>query len=668
MPLHFKNYLCAVLLYFMQNRIFLLWLLVTLPIVAAGQVVQQNSRVTDTAKAAINTRNRNTAPKVIPDSIATIDMYKIISIKRDTTFIDTALTIQQEYKHNYLRKDIFGLLPLSNVGQPYNVLYYGLNEYNPFPDFGFKAKHFAYMDVNDINYYNVPTPYTDLFYKSVVEQGQVLDAFITVNTSENLNFAIGYKGLRSVGRYINSISSNGNFRFITSYNTTNKRYKLKLHITAQDFSNGENGGIVNLSNFESGDAPYTERGRLEVYLTDATSIMKGNRYFADHSFRLSKENPNSIVLSHRFTYEHKFFEFTQTTPTARFGQALSSSIFDKTRHNTMYNRVGAAYSNQVVGDIEFYVEDYNYNYYYNSIVLNENGDIEIPNKLSDRINTYGARYWYQKNNWNGSLLVSNSITDQSLANIEASVHYSFNNDNKVRLRYQNMNKLPNLNYRLYQSDYEAYNWFNTFKNEKINNFEVEAETKWFSASVKYTILDDYLYFTESGELPSQDEIPELLVEPFQYSGTINYLSIKANKEFKFWKLALDNTVLYQQADQNDNILNVPDFVTRNTLYFSDHYFKRALYLQTGFTFKYFTKYYANDYNSLIGEFYTQEQREIGDYPLLDFFINAKIKQFRVFFKAEHFNSGFTGYKYYSTPNRPYRDFTIRFGVIWDFFT
>src|SRR5690606_26645677 len=104
------------------------------------------------------------------------------------------------------------------------------------------------------------------------------------------------------------------------------------------------------------------------------------------------------------------------------------------------------------------------------------------------------------------------------------------------------------------------------------------------------------------------------------------------------------------------------------IYFSDHVFKKAMFLQTGFSVNYFTNYYANDYNPLIGEFYVQNQREIGNFPVIDFFINAKVSTARIFLKAEHFNSSFTGYNFYSTPNQPYRDFIIRFGIAWNFFS
>jgi hypothetical protein len=615
--------------------------------------------------------DRNSAtPAVLTDTIATIDMYKMITLQRDTILVDTTLTIQKEYETNYLRKDNFGLLAFPNEGQTYNTLYYGLTKFNPFPEFGFKAKHFAYQEVDDIVYYNVATPYTDLMYRSVLQQGQILDATFAVNTSPNLNLFIGYKGIRSIGKYINSISSNGNFKMGASYNTTDKRYLLKLHFTGQDFSNQENGGIVNLEDFESGEDPFTQRERLDVYFRDATSKMKGNRYFIDHYFRLNKTNPNSLLFHHQFNYENKFYEFLQTTPSDRFGEASKSSINKKTRYNRMYNLLGAAYTNETIGTIEFYLEDYNYNYFYYSVLLNPDGSIRVPNAINDRIDTYGARYTYQKGKLKGTALLSNSITDQSLANIDVQARYTFNERNSISARFQKMNKLPDLNYQLHQSDYAFYNWNNNFNNEKINSLQLDVKTQWVDVSAQYTILDDHLYFRNT-HIPAEgfSQADTLLVAPDQYANTINYFSVKVGKDFKFLKyFGIDNTVLYQNVQQADNVLNVPDLVTRNTFYYTDRWFQDALFIQSGFTFQYFTKYYANDYNPLISEFYIQQERKIGGFPMIDFFVNLKIQEFRLFLKAEHFNSSFSGYDFYSAPNYPYRDFTVRFGIIWDFFS
>jgi len=139
------------------------------------------------------------------------------------------------------------------------------------------------------------------------------------------------------------------------------------------------------------------------------------------------------------------------------------------------------------------------------------------------------------------------------------------------------------------------------------------------------------------------------------------------KEIKVGHFALNNTVLYQKVNDGDGVLNVPEFTTRNTLYYFNHLFNKAMYLQTGVTLNYFTKYYMNAYDPLLAEFYVQNNTQYGAFPRLDFFINAKIRQTRIFLKAEHFNSAFTGYNYYSAPNYSYRDFTVRFGIVWNFF-
>lgn len=612
------------------------------------------------------------APKENPK--ATIDQYRIITLDRDTTYVDTSLTISKEYKFNYLRKDIFGLMPFANEGQTYNTLQFSLTQFTPYPEFGYKGKHFNYLEANQINYYSVATPLTDLYFKSVMDQGQTLDAFQTINTSERFNFSIAYKGLRSLGRYINQLSSTGNFRFTTSYNTLNKRYYANFHFTAQDILNGENGGIVNAEDFESENTDFKNRARLEVYFKDAKSSLKGHRLFLDHSFMINpKKGSNNLYVTHQFNYENKFFEYNQktivstitasdgtTSELLRFGHAyVNGNINDQVRYNKMYNKAGLVYENATLGKFGFFADDFRYNYYYDRVLVLDSG--VIPASLSDNINNIGGQYEYAKNNWKGKFLYANSIVGAHMTNLDASAQYKINDKNKLSFRYRNLNKIPDHVYSLHQSSYAAYNWYHEYKNEKINTIEAVAETQWANASLEFRTLNDFLYF-------SNDDIDSLqLVSPKQYDKTINYVSLKISREFKYWKLALDNTFLFQKVDQPDKILNVPEFVTRNTLYFSDYYFKRALFLQTGFTFNYFTKYFANDYNPVIGEFFVQERKEIGNFPMFDFFVNARIRQTRIFLKAEHFNSALTGNNFYSAPSYPYRDFMIRFGLVWNFF-
>lgn len=608
------------------------------------------------------------------DSIAPIADYKIITIKNDTISVDTAMSIKKHYTFNYLRKDHFGLLPFANEGQTYTVLKYNYKKQNVFPEFGFSAKHFGYLEKEDINYYSAPTPFTELYYKTVMKQGQNLDAFVTLNTSENLNFFIGYKGLRSLGKYINQLSSSGNFRMGASYQSPNKRYLMRTHIAVQDILNQENGGIRDLDLFENTEKPYNKRERLDVYFRDVETVLKGKRLFLNHQYQLNNSFENGLLLTHEFVYEDKRFNYQQGSvfvandTLLRFGNAYQENIDNKTRYYQFFNRVGAAYQSDLLGRFEFFTDLLKYDYHYKSLaILNEN-EI-VPNRIEKNITLLGGKYSYFKNDWKANLLVSSSLGDDKTSNIEADIKYNLAEDIDLAFGYQKLNKMADLNYQLYQSDYVGYNWYHNFKNEKHNAFDFELNTPWGAITANYSVINDKLYFSNEAQAVNQYGLPlQLITTPKQFDGTINYVSVQLQKEFKVGKFALDNTILYQQVDQSQNILNVPQFLTRNTLYYTDAFFSRALQIQTGITFSYFSNYYADGYNPLIGDFYVQDQGKIGNYPVFDFFVNMKVRTARIYLKLEHFNSSMTGYNFYTAPNYPYRDFVFRFGLVWNFFS
>jgi hypothetical protein len=642
----------------MRQLFFLYCLLIAYPSFAQGGAIPSTNSY------------QSKSDTIKKDVIAPIDQYRFISIERDTTYLDTSLTIQREYSFNYLRRDNFGLLAFPNEGQTYNTLQYSLTKYSPYPEFGFKAKHFGFLEANDIKYSSVATPVTELYYKSTMTKGQSVDSFFTLNITPGLNFSIGYRGLRSEGKYINQLASTGSFRFTTNYNTKYFRYELKAHFVSHDILNQENGGITSVSDFESADIRFNNRQRLEVYLNDAESFLKGNRVFADHIFRVnSKAGDNNLFIAHQFNYEYKFFQYSQPTVSStvgnesvnRFGESYATSdIIDQTRYNKMYNKAGLVYENVSLGKFHFFIDDFRSNYYYNQILIRD--DKTIPASLIRNINSVGGQYEYQKNKWKGNFLVTRSVTNQSLSNIDAELNYDLNDEYQFTFGYQSLNKLPNDNYNLYQSSYVSYNWSENFQNEKINALTGTVFSPWVTASVQLTTLQDHLYFADVSTIDKQQ-----IIAPSQYGKTINYVSLKLSKEYKFGKFGFDNTLLYQKVDQQDNILNVPELVTRNTVYITDYFFKKALFFQAGLTLNYFTKYLANEYNPVVGEFFVQNKKELGNFPTVDFFINAKIQRTRIYVKAEHFNSALTGNNFFSSPNNPYRDFTVRFGLIWNFF-
>lgn len=632
-------------------------------------------------KEAAPLKNKtNKKPKTPDAPEITIKDYKIISFARDTTFLDTTLTIQKEYKYNYLRRDDFELMPFANVGQPYNKLGVDFERNTLYPSIGAKAKHDNYFEVEDVDYYNVATPMTDLFFKTTFEEGQLLDALLAFNTSSRLNFSVAFKGFRSLGKYQFNQSESGNFRTTTNYETKNGRYNLRAHIAAQNIETEENGGLSNKEEqFNSADPDFRDRIKVDVLLNDAENRILGKRYFLDHQYKLirkqkdsSRVEKTSLAIGHQFNYETKFYQYIQDAQNPYFGDAFLSSIADRARLKTAYNQLSADFYNATLGALQGNISIYDYVYFFNSKLITADG-LEIQNRLKGQEIAIGANYRKQI----GGFLVNGNMkynVSGELAGsiIDASASYELNDKNAIKFIFHSSSRMPDFNFLLYQSEYENYNWQNTatFEKENINSLQFDLNSKmWGNLSVKYTTIDNYSYFSSD---PSQEIIEgseQAFVKPFQENSSVNHLKVKYNKEIKVGRFALNNTFMYQNVTQDNTVLNVPQFVTRNTLYFSSNVFKKAMYLQTGVTFKYFASYNANAYNPLLGEFYVQNVEEFGGYPILDFFINARVQQTRIYLKAEHFNSGFGATNdFYAAPNYPYRDFVIRFGLVWNFFS
>lgn len=658
----------------MKKTFFLLFLLL-LPLAISAQI-ELKGRPINKKAAAINdslNRDRSRNKKSIKNLEAKIEDYKIISFKNDTTYVDTTLTIFKEYKYNYLRKDNFNLISFSNIGQTYNTLSEDFASTAIMPKFAAQSKHFNYMDVEDIDYYYVPTPLTELMYKTAFEQGQLLDAFFTTNTSKQFNFSIAYKGLRSLGKYQNLLTSTGNFRFTTNYKTKDNTYQVKSHVVMQDVLNHENGGLKDeeIVFFETGEQEHLDRSIFDMNFQNAEGTLKGKRFYLDQNYALIQQkdslSENLLKFNNILSFEDKYYDYSQTKPsTGYFGAAFvsdNSRVFNKVKLEEFTAQLGMLYKNNIIGQFGFALNYTDYNYGYNSIVLLQ--DARIINRIKG--NTLGFKADYTKHIKKfelygelGAIISGNFTGNYLLANMQ----YQFNKDNKLKLQVNSNTKEPNYNYQLFQSDYINYNWQTNFKTTKTNQVSAQFQSeKLLNISLDFSTIDGFTYFNNTQTNPEEPKE----IKPYQNNSTISYLRVKANREFKIGKFALNNTVMFQEVSDDEQSFNVPQIITRNTLYYSNHFFKRALYLQSGVTLNYFTEYYMNAYDPVLSEFYTQTNQKFGNYPRLDFFINAKVRQTRIFIKAEHFNSAWTGYDYYSAPNYPYRDFTVRFGLVWNFF-
>lgn len=615
--------------------------------------------------------------------------YQIISHHRDTTYVDTTLSIQKEYKYNFLRRDDFELMPMANMGQGYTQLGANVGSRKYRPEIGAKARHFGYKELEDVRYYNVPTPLTEMMFKTSFKEGQFLDFLVTANTGRRTNFSLSHLGFRSMGKYRYDEVNAGNFVATFNYQTKNEAYSVRTHYAAQDIEGEEYGGLpFKERQFQSANPRFFDRSRIDLYYTNAMSVARGKRVFLDQNYRLTrsrskdslaKPRKSSLVLGHTIAYETRSFQFIQTAANNYFGDAFSSRIRDKSHLKTLDQEFSATFSNPLLGTLKTKANIYDYRYYFNSLLLTS--EQTIVSALSGQELSIGGDYRKTIGDFSLEAQLDYTLVGELTSHkAQAAAAYYIRKKHRLQIGVESQLRMPDFNFLLYQSEYENFNWQHTsdFQMEDLKKAFLRLDSPvWGHLDASYSRLGNYTYFAglqpiiPIAQRPDDYVFEQVLdnayVKPLQETAEIGLLKIKYQNEIRWGRFALNNTVMYQQVSQENQALNVPEITTRNTLYFSKNIFNNAMFFQTGLTFKYFTAFNMPGYSPVLGEFYTQNSTLLGGYPLIDFFMNGKVKQTRIYLKAEHFNAPITGYDYYVAPGYPFRDFVVRFGLVWNFF-
>ena len=626
----------------------------------------QNSSIADSLMNRFG--DKSTRLNKNPD--AKIQDYLIITRENDTIVVDTSLTIEKYHKINFLREDDFELIPFSNTGIAYNTLSFSAIK-SIKPKMGATNKYISYDSADDVVYYDLPTPFTELMYRSVFEQGQLLDAVYAVNTSRQFNFSISRKGLRSLGNYQNFLSNTSNFSFTTNYLSKNRKLKIRSHYSNQKLFSEQNGGISDsdISNFENGNSQFLDRGVFDPNFENAHNEFLGKRFYSDQTYILKEKdslNNRSLEFFNSVYFEEKKYKFQQKSSDEFFGDSfVSQEINDKLFLNSFNLQTGLVLQSDKFGKFNLglrYIADrYSLeNYQIDDFVDNSQN---INSKTTYLNGSYSKEFSKIKLKLNTENFIFGDNQSNSFSSI---VKFNFKNDNSLALKYTFYSVAPSYNTLLHSSNYENYNWDNEFDNSATNSISLNLIlSNILDLDIDLISVKKHVQFEKLID-DNSPGINNYSIVPVQYLDNLEVLKIKLARKIKFGKFSIDSKLLLQKT-MSDNIINLPEIVSRNTFYYSTDMFKKALYLQTGFGVKYFSKFYMNGYDPLLSELYVQNEKEIGEFPIIDFFINAKIQQTRLYFKFEHFNSSFTGYNYYSAPNYPYRDFTFRFGLVWNFF-
>jgi len=153
--------------------------------------------------------------------------------------------------------------------------------------------------------------------------------------------------------------------------------------------------------------------------------------------------------------------------------------------------------------------------------------------------------------------------------------------------------------------------------------------------------------------------------PVQFTGNVQVLAANLKQDFKAGKFTLENNVVYQLSSHQE-YLPLPTLTLFHNLYYDGLWFK-VLSVQMGVDLRYHTLYYAPSYMPATGQFHVQDQKRIGNYPLMNVYVNAHLKRTRFFAQYYHINNLFMKGDYYSMPYYPLYPAQFRMGLTWNFY-
>lgn len=580
-------------------------------------------------------------------------------------FIDTSFrNLGAYYKWSFSGEDQFGSIRLGNLGQASNNLIYQSKRsiWDIYDFFGLQSE---VLLLENVKQFYVRSPLTEAHYRMGYGRGQVFDIYHTQNVNEFWNVGVHYHRLNSIGNYTNELAKGYKFVANSKYFNPKSKTEVSTFYIQEKREIGQNGGIANINDFE--ENKFEDQILIPVNLEQDQRILKRRVVHNDVAFNLFQVggvndttiSKNSVgptkmekpffKLGHSVKYE-QFIETYQSFGETDFYQNsffaddlfLDSNAFTSVE-NTVYlkGKIGNTSNLRLLTGIK-----HSYNEYSDGNFLLSGNNIGLVSRIGGTVRNIvdvkGKGEYILTGPLAGSVQIESSGELSLYKQLKGFGGYS------VRSFYQNIKT------QFYRSNH--FIWRNNFGKTTENEFTYGVKwSKQGSFTVRTILINDYVYF-------NADAVPA------QNNGLIAINQFELKQNFTFFKfIHFDNRVIYQTVADDNDVLPLPNFISRNALYFEFSLFKNELKCLLGTEVNYFSSYNSPSYNPATGTFYVENKYAIGNYPILNAFANFQLKSARFYLKYEHVNQGFTSGNYYAAPDYalPRRVFVV--GIDWRFF-
>lgn len=554
--------------------------------------------------------------------------------------------------HNYYPRNRSG-----NIGLPSEPLFLKYQQRS----LGFKLYQAPYendmISENQVTFYQTKGPYGSLTGIAGSKQEQMFRMVFSHTFKNRLNLTLRLNRYSSIGFYRRQVSFTDNLYTSSNYTSKKGRAGYYAYFLFNKLKHNESGGISNDSLFLTNDR--ITKQLLPVYLTQARREVRFTTVDINPWFRLNPTEDSSTVLSHivdyKLNYAGNYTKYIDnglaTDQFYPYYYLDTAKTMDSTHWRTITNaghytlRIRPLFTSLQLGVKNEYTQLYQYD---DTTFVNNSVDAGLFVNTT-HVNAFvKAAYIYQGSNQNDYQL-------------EAGVKYRLRiayNVFKVPFEIQAKalieKRRPDFIYNAWYSNH--FVWRNNFSptDKTQAMLSISTTDNRFSMGAFVQNTDNQVFFN-SDATPSQAPI------------TIQSLACFIRKDMLFFRHLGLNAAYVYQASTEENVISVPDHVLSGSLYYQGNLFKKALNLQIGFSCQYFSSFYGYNYMPATNVFYTQPRVSVGDYPYVDFFLNARIRPVRIFVKIDHVTQGFLGGNYSLGAGYLQNDRAFKFGVNWIFF-
>lgn len=563
--------------------------------------------------------------------------------------IDTSINRIQNYSP-YNTNGSYGL-PSSPLTFSYETKKLGFNFYQaPYQNDVLNQHH--------ILYYQTKGPFASLTGIAGSKQEQNFD-FLFSNTLKNkLNITLGFKRYGSLGFYKRQQTFTNNFYTTSHYKSKSNRVGYYAFFLFNKNKHLENGGLTSDTVFK--ENININKQLLALNLSAAKRELRQTTVNFNPWFRLNKNEDSSTVFSHYINYEIEY--------RGNYSKYLDDGISTDNYYNVFY------FDTLKTNDSSHWRNFSNaLNYVLDIKPIHSKLQVGFRNEINQtyqhgfdsviKNNSLQAGFYINDKSYNGFIKASYIVNGGNATDYQIEINNEIIKKLVIRDKSFPYKLLINFSREQRHPDYIYNRWISNHYQWKNNFVPIEK----IQSTIGVSSLDNRFGFgVISQNIKNQIYLNEL-VSPEQTSATIQIMTAFIYKDFLIAKHLGINVKYNYQSSSYQAITSLPTHIFNSALFYQGALFKNALQLQVGFNATYFSEFNGMAYSPALNMYYVQTQKTVGNYPYVDFFINARIKPVRFFIKIDHVNQGFFGSNYSLTPNYIQNDRAFKFGLNWLFF-